>query len=193
LLGFPIAYYIAKIAGQPGPGRLFLMCLIPLWVSDLIRAFGWILLLRETGVISSFLLWAGMIGTADRVPLQRRRGDYRSGLHGHPVHDRTAGFDARRHGQFDDRGGLQSRRQRPTVLRKIIMPYAMPGIVAGCIVTFMLTAGSYLTPILLGGKNSSWFTEQIYDQFITRYNWESGAAFGFLLLAVHIAGGLGSV
>jgi ABC-type Fe3+ transport system permease subunit len=59
----------------------------------------------------------------------------------------------------------------------------MPGIVAGCIVVFMLTAGSYLTPILLGGKNSSWFTEQIYDQFITRYNWESGAAFGFLLLA----------
>ncbi len=70
-----------------------------------------------------------------------------------------------------------------TVLRKIIIPYAMPGIVAVCIVVFMLTAGSYLTPILLGGKNSSWFTEQIYDQFITRYNWESGAAFGFLLLA----------
>ena len=46
----------------------------------------------------------------------------------------------------------------------------------------MLTAGSYLTPILLGGKNSMWFTEQIYDQFITRYNWESGATFGVLLL-----------
>ena len=70
-----------------------------------------------------------------------------------------------------------------TVLRRIIVPYAMPGIASGCIVVFMLTAGSYLTPILLGGKNSSWFTEQIYDQFITRYNWESGAAFGFLLLA----------
>ena len=70
-----------------------------------------------------------------------------------------------------------------TVLRRIIVPYAMPGIASGCIVVFMLTAGSYLTPILLGGKNSSWFTEQIYEQFITRYNWESGAAFGFLLLA----------
>ena len=58
----------------------------------------------------------------------------------------------------------------------------MPGIVAGCLIVFMLTAGAYLTPILLGGKNSMWFTEQIYDQFITRYNWESGAAFGILLL-----------
>jgi spermidine/putrescine transport system permease protein len=52
LLGFPIAYYIAKIAGNRTRGALFLMCLIPLWVSDLIRAFGWILLLRETGIIS---------------------------------------------------------------------------------------------------------------------------------------------
>ena len=47
---------------------------------------------------------------------------------------------------------------RFTVLRRIVIPYAMPGIVAGCIIVFMLTAGSYLTPILLGGKNSMWFT-----------------------------------
>jgi spermidine/putrescine transport system permease protein len=67
----------------------------------------------------------------------------------------------------------------------------MPGIVAGCIVVFMLTAGSYLTPILLGGKNSSWFTEQIYDQFITRYNWESGAGLRLPAAGLHVAGGLG--
>ena len=46
----------------------------------------------------------------------------------------------------------------------------------------MLTLGNYLTPTLLGGKNSQWFTEQIYTQFITRFNWEQGAALGFLLL-----------
>jgi spermidine/putrescine transport system permease protein len=58
----------------------------------------------------------------------------------------------------------------------------MPGIVSGCIVVFMLSLGNYLTPILLGGKDSLWFTEQIYAQFITRFNWEQGSAFGFLLL-----------
>jgi spermidine/putrescine transport system permease protein len=68
------------------------------------------------------------------------------------------------------------------VLRKVIIPHAMPGIVSGCIVVFMLSLGNYLTPILLGGKDSMWFTEQIYVQFITRFNWEQGAAFGFLLL-----------
>ena len=60
LIGFPIAYYIAKIAGKRSKGALFLLCLIPLWVSDLIRAFGWILLLRETGVVSSTLQWSGL-------------------------------------------------------------------------------------------------------------------------------------
>ncbi|HAY48968.1 MAG TPA: ABC transporter permease, partial [Thalassospira sp.] len=69
-----------------------------------------------------------------------------------------------------------------TVTRDIVIPHAMPGIASGCIVVFMLTLGNYLTPNLLGGKDSLWFTEQIYTQFITRFNWESGSAFGFLLL-----------
>ncbi|MGI9355163.1 MAG: ABC transporter permease [Rhizobiaceae bacterium] len=183
ILGFPIAYYIAKIAGNRTRGALFLMCLIPLWVSDLIRAFGWILLLRETGVISSSLQWAGVIGS----PIEFLYNDAAviMGLVYTvilfmivPLVSTLDGMDRSMIEAGYNLGG-----NGPTVLRRIIIPYAMPGIVAGCIVVFMLTAGSYLTPILLGGKNSSWFTEQIYDQFITRYNWESGAAFGFLLLA----------
>ncbi|WP_299860131.1 ABC transporter permease [uncultured Hoeflea sp.] len=182
LLGFPIAYYIAKIAGNRTRGALFLMCLIPLWVSDLIRAFGWILLLRETGVISSSLQWAGLIDT----PIEFLYNDAAviMGLVYTvilfmivPLVSTLDGMDNSMIEAGYNLGG-----NGPTVLRRIIIPYAMPGIVAGCIVVFMLTAGSYLTPILLGGKNSSWFTEQIYDQFITRYNWEAGAAFGFLLL-----------
>ena len=74
-----------------------------------------------------------------------------------------------------------------SVLRKIVIPHAAPGVTAGCIVVFMLTLGNYLTPTLLGGKNSQWFTEQIYTQFITRFNWEQGAAFGFLLLGLSTA------
>ena len=71
-----------------------------------------------------------------------------------------------------------------SILRTIVIPHAAPGITAGCIIVFMLTLGNYLTPNMLGGKNSQWFTEQIYTQFITRFNWEQGAAFGFLLLVL---------
>ncbi len=183
LIGFPIAYYIAKVAGYRTRGALFLFCLIPLWVSDLIRAFGWILLLRETGVISGFLQWSGII--AEPVEFLYNDVTVIIGLVYTvilfmivPIASTLDGMDNSMIEAGYNLGGSGL-----TVLGRIIVPYAMPGIASGCIVVFMLTAGSYLTPILLGGKNSSWFTEQIYDQFITRYNWESGAAFGFFLLA----------
>ncbi len=183
LIGFPIAYYIAKIAGRRSRGALFLLCLIPLWVSDLIRAFGWILLLRETGVISTSLQKIGLISQ----PIEFLYNDATVvvGLVYTVILFMIVPLVSTLDGMDDAmvEAGYNLGGSGPTVLRRIIIPYAMPGIVAGCIVVFMLTAGSYLTPILLGGKNSSWFTEQIYDQFITRFNWESGAAFGFLLLA----------
>jgi spermidine/putrescine transport system permease protein len=71
-----------------------------------------------------------------------------------------------------------------TILVRIVIPHAMPGIVSGSIVVFMLTLGNYLTPNLMGGKNSLWFTEQIYNQFIASFNWNQGSAFGFLLLVL---------
>lgn len=182
LIGFPIAYYIAKIAGKRSKGALFLLCLIPLWVSDLIRAFGWILLLRETGVISTALQKAGLVG----APIEFLYNDATviMGLVYTVILFMIVPLVSTLDGMDDAmiEAGYNLGGNGPTVLRRIIIPYAMPGIVSGCIVVFMLTAGSYLTPILLGGKNSSWFTEQIYEQFISRYNWESGAAFGFLLL-----------
>ena len=182
IIGFPIAYYIAKIAGKRSKGALFLLCLIPLWVSDLIRAFGWILLLRETGVVSTALQKTGLVNQ----PIEFLYNDATviMGLVYTVILFMIVPLVSTLDGMDDAmvEAGYNLGGNGPTVLRRIIIPYAMPGIVSGCIVVFMLTAGSYLTPILLGGKNSSWFTEQIYEQFISRYNWESGAAFGFLLL-----------
>ena len=182
IIGFPIAYYIAKIAGKRSKGALFLLCLIPLWVSDLIRAFGWILLLRETGVISTALQKTGLVGQP--VEFLYNDATVIMGLVYTVILFMIVPLVSTLDGMDDAmvEAGYNLGGNGPTVLRRIIIPYAMPGIVSGCIVVFMLPAGSYLTPILLGGKNSSWFTEQIYEQFISRYNWESGAAFGFLLL-----------
>ncbi len=183
LIGFPIAYYIAKLAGNRTKGALFLLCLIPLWVSDLIRAFGWILLLRETGVVSSSLQWAGLV--SGPVEFLYTDATVIMGLIYTVILFMIVPLVSTLDGMDDAmiEAGYNLGGNSFTVFRRIIIPYAMPGIVAGCIIVFMLTAGSYLTPVLLGGKNSSWFTEQIYDQFISRYNWESGATFGILLLA----------
>jgi spermidine/putrescine transport system permease protein len=183
LVGFPVAYYIAKIAPPGTKGAMLLLCLVPLWVSDLVRAFGWIVLLRETGLVSGFLQWTGLV--SGPVELLYNDVTVVIGLIYTVVLFMIVPLVSTLEGMDNSllEAGYNLGGSRLTVLRRIVIPYAMPGVVAGCIIVFMLTAGSYLTPILLGGKNSSWFTEQIYNQFITRYNWEAGATFGVLLLA----------
>jgi spermidine/putrescine transport system permease protein len=180
---FPVAYYIAKIARQRSRAALFLLCLVPLWASDLVRAFGWMMLLRETGIVSNVLQWAGLV--SGPVELLYNDATVVIGLVYTVILFMIVPLVSTLDGMDNSliEAGYNLGGSRFTVFRRIVVPYAMPGIVAGCIVVFMLTAGSYLTPVLLGGKNSMWFTQQIYAQFITRYNWEYGSTFGVLLLA----------
>ena len=187
LLAFPIAWTITKLApGKPG-AMLFVVCLIPFWVSETVRTLGWMILLRETGVLPSLLAHLGV--TAAPVELLYHDATILVGL----VYTSLLFMVVPLIGSLEslDNSLIEAAYDLGSsgwsVLRKIVIPHALPGITAGCIVVFMLALGNYLTPTLLGGKNSQWFTEQIYTQFITRFNWEQGAAFGFLLLALSTA------
>jgi spermidine/putrescine transport system permease protein len=187
LLAFPMAWIIAKIAQGRARSTLFILCLIPFWVSETVRTLGWMILLRESGVLPSLLVKLGVTS----VPVELLYHDatimvgliYASLLF--MVIPLISSLESLDNALIEAAYDLGA--NGPAVLRTIVIPHAAPGITAGCIVVFMLTLGSYLTPTLLGGKNSQWFTEQIYTQFITRFNWEQGAAFGFLLLALSTA------
>jgi spermidine/putrescine transport system permease protein len=182
LIGFPVAFHIAKIAKGRLQSALFLLCLVPFWVSELVRTFGWMILLRETGLFSGFLQWLGLVDG----PVEMLYNDaaimvglvYTSMLFMVvPLITTMESLDDSIIEAGYDLGGSGA-----SVLREIVIPHAMPGIVAGSIVVFMLSLGNYLTPTMLGGKDSLWFTQLIYSQFIVRFNWELGAAFGFMLL-----------
>jgi spermidine/putrescine transport system permease protein len=187
LVAFPMAWTIAKIARGRLQSALFVLCLIPFWVSETVRALGWMILLRESGVLPGVLVRLGMTD----MPVDMLYHDatilvglvYTSMLFMVvPLVSALESLDDALIEAAYDLGG-----NGWSILRQIVIPHAAPGIVAGCIVVFMLTLGNYLTPTLLGGKSSQWFTEQIYTQFITRFNWEQGAAFGFLLLGLSTA------
>jgi spermidine/putrescine transport system permease protein len=187
LLAFPIAWTIAKLARGRAGSLLFIVCLIPFWVSETVRTLGWMILLRESGVLPAFLVKLGI--TDVPVELLYRDATILVGLVYTsllfmlvPLVSSLESLDDSLIEAAYDMGA-----NGWAILRTIIVPHAAPGITAGCIVVFMLTLGNYLTPTLLGGKNSQWFTEQIYAQFITRFNWEEGAAFGFLLLGLSTA------
>ena len=187
LLAFPIAWTIAKIARGRVKAMMFVLCLIPFWVSETVRALGWMILLRESGVLPGLLVTLGITP----APVEMLYNDatilvglvYTSMLFMVvPLISALESLDDSLIEAAYDLGG-----NGWSILRQIIIPHAAPGIAAGCIVVFMLTLGNYLTPTMLGGKSSQWFTEQIYTQFITRFNWEQGAAFGFLLLVLSTA------
>jgi spermidine/putrescine transport system permease protein len=187
LLAFPIAWTIAKIARGRTRALMVVLCLIPFWVSETVRTLGWMILLRESGVLPGLLMLLGL--TDQPVELLYRDATILVGLVYTsmlfmvvPLIGALGSLDDSLVEAAYDLGG-----NGWSILRQIVIPHAAPGVVAGCIVVFMLTLGNYLTPTLLGGKNSLWFTEQIYTQFITRFNWEQGAAFGFLLLVLSTA------
>ena len=181
-VSLPVAFYITKVVSPRFSGFLSLLLLMPFWVSELVRVYGWMILLRESGVIDHFLLQAGLL----QRPVEMLYNDitmvmglvYTSMLFMVvPLISVLESLDDSLIEAAYDLGGNVF-----SIVTRIIIPHAMPGIVSGGIVVFMLTLGNYLTPNLIGGKNSLWFTEQIYNQFIASFNWNQGAAFGFLLL-----------
>jgi spermidine/putrescine transport system permease protein len=184
VIAFPIAWVITKVAQGRASTLLFMVCLIPFWVSETVRTLGWLILLRQSGVLPALLVWLGI--TAQPVELLYHNATILTGL----VYTSLLFMVVPLIGSLEslDNSLIEAAydlgASGPAILRKIVIPHAAPGITAGCIVVFMLTLGNYLTPTLLGGKNSQWFTELIYTQFIVRFNWEQGAAFGFLLLAL---------
>lgn len=182
LIALPVAFYITKVVKPKFQGFLTVLLLLPFWVSEMVRIYGWMILLRESGVINHFLLKFGILDH----PVEMLYKDstmvlgliYTSMLFMVvPLMSALESLDdSLIEAAYDLGANMWS------ILFKIIIPHAAPGIVSGSIVVFMLTLGNYLTPNLMGGKNSLWFTEQIYNQFIASFNWNQGSAFGFLLL-----------
>jgi spermidine/putrescine transport system permease protein len=184
IITFPVAFYITKVLSLRYSVFFTILLLVPFWVSELVRIYGWMILLRETGIFNHFLLQLGIIDK----PVEMLYNDismvmglvYTSMLFMVvPLISSLQGLDDSLIEAAYDLGA-----SKPVIFFKIIIPYAMPGITSGSIVVFMLTLGNYLTPNLMGGKNSLWFTEQIYNEFIASFNWNQGAAFGFLLLVL---------
>ncbi len=182
VVALPVAFYVTKVANFKVQGALMVLLLLPFWVSELIRVYGWMILLRESGVINKILVGSGIW----KEPVEMLYNDavmimglvYTSILFMViPVIGVMESLDDSYIEAAYDLGA-----KKMTIWRQIIIPHCMPGIMSGSIVVFMLVLGSYLTPNLMGGKNSLWFTQQIYNQFITYFNWNQGAAFGFLLL-----------
>lgn len=184
IMALPISFYITKVANVKMTGLLMVLILVPFWVSEIVRVYGLMLLLRESGIINSFLVNLGLLN--EPIEMLYNDASMIIGL----IYTTILFMIVPIVGVMDSlddsliEAAYDLGAKKKDIWRRIIIPHCMPGIMSGCIVVFMLVLGNYITPSMMGGKYSLWFTQQIYNQFIAYLNWNQGAAFGFLLLVI---------
>ena len=185
ILAFPLAYFMARVARQRTRALLFIAVLLPLWSSYLIRVYIWRLILAHDGVLnwtlqkvglpaanigySNWAVWLiftyvwlpfmilPVYGALERIP--------------------DSLLEASR--DLGARGFL--------TFRRVVLPLALPGVVAGSIFTFSLTLGDYVTPLLAGGASSQFIGNVVYSSVGISNNVPFAAAFATVPLAVMAA------
>jgi putative spermidine/putrescine transport system permease protein len=181
-LAFPLSYLMTNIRPTLA-GIVLVLVLLPFWTSILVRTAAWTVILQKYGLLNDLLLWLGI--TSERLELMySRTGLIIAMTHIQLPFTLLPIYSVMRSVQPSQLRAAQSLGGRPfTVFRRVYLPQVMPGVLAGCLLTFILCLGYYITPVLIGGAS-----DQLISNFIANYvnvelNWEMAAALSFVLLA----------
>jgi putative spermidine/putrescine transport system permease protein len=179
VVAFPFAYFMARIAAPRTRTALFVAILLPLWASYLAKVYSWLLIFTKGGVLDSVLnvhliysnwavftvfcyLWLPFMIIPVYAALERIPPS-----------------------QIEASQDLGARTWRTT--RLVLLPLALPGIVAGSIFTFSLTLGDYITPLLVGGTSSTFMGNIIYSNIGVANNVPFAAAMAMIPIVIMAA------
>jgi spermidine/putrescine transport system permease protein len=184
LLAYPLAYYLAKVVSPKSVPTLFLLLFVPLWVSEVLRSFAWWIILAFKGPLNAVLMSLGLISEEIRWI-----DGYSPVIIGlvytyvlfmlFPLYNAMQSLDSNQIEAAEDLGAPWWR-----IHWRVILPHSKPGIASGAVMVFMLSAGSLLVPAILGSTTSGWFTQTIQGIMLEENDWNTGAAFAFMLLMV---------
>lgn len=182
IMGYPAAYFIARSKGNKP--LLLLMLMLPFWISYIIRTMSWINILGVSGALNTFLLWIGVIS----APMQMLYNEATVilGL----VHfllpfmvlNVFVSVDGIDETLEDAANSLGATRWQAFL--QVTLPLSLPGLAAGGLLCFVLGAGSYITPLVLGGTSDAMFANLVFEAIITQLNWPLGSALSLMLLVV---------
>jgi putative spermidine/putrescine transport system permease protein len=189
ILAFPFAYYMAKVASRRTQTILFAAVLLPLWASYLARVYAWILILNHNGVLNWSLQSIGLppanIGYTNTAMWLVFSYIWLPFM----IIPTYAALERVPDSLLEAAADLGARRWR--AVRDVVLPLAMPGVVAGSIFTFSLTLGDYITPILVGGAGSSFIGNVVYSNVGIANNVPFAAALGIVpivIMALYLLG-----
>jgi putative spermidine/putrescine transport system permease protein len=179
---YPIALYLHRSSGT---WRTFLFVLVisPLLTSAVVRTYGWIAVLADNGLINNAL---ALLGTRAPVRLLYNMTGIVIGLTEilmpYMILSLLAGF-----GRLDPRceeAALTLGARPWRVFWRIVVPLTAPGIALGCLLCFVLSVSSFITPRLLGGGRVFLLATEIYDEAIVTLNWPGAATLSILVLVI---------
>ena len=182
LVAFPFAYYMARIASPRTRTALFVAILLPLWASYLAKVYSWLLIFTHGGLLDWSL---GKIGLSQVHLIYTNWAVYTVFCYLWlpfmiiPVYAALERIPA---SQIEASQDLGARTWRTT--RLVLLPLALPGIVAGSIFTFSLTLGDYITPLLVGGTSATFIGNIIYTNIGIANNVPFAAAMACIPIAI---------
>ncbi|MCK5568871.1 MAG: ABC transporter permease [Spirochaetes bacterium] len=186
VMAYPLAYMVSfkMIRGR---NLLFMMCIIPLWVSYLVRIIAWRSILGNRGVINSILMAIGIT-----------KGPLEFFLYNKfaiaitltyicipfvfiPVYTALEKIPKNIINAANDLGANEFHS-----FLNVVLPLSLPGLITGFIFSFIIALGDYIIPQQLGGTQGIMFGNLIYSQFGFAFNWPFGAALGFILFVISV-------
>ena len=186
LIGFPLAYWIARFSGRFRNVFLVLV-IIPFLTSYLIRTYGWLAILQRNGLLNALL---GRLGLGDSHTFLNTHFAVILGL--------TYGFlpfmilplyaSIERMDKSLVEASYDLGHGKTSTLFRVIIPSVAPGLVAGVLLVFIPAVGDYITPALLGGVKTQMIGTTIADQFGSGNNWPLGSAMSVLLMTFILIG-----
>jgi ABC-type spermidine/putrescine transport system permease subunit I len=183
VVGYPFAYLMTVVSGRFA-GLLLIAVLLPFWSSLLVRTFAWQVILRDTGIINRFLLDLGLISsplTLIRTTLGVILGMSHILL---PFMVLPLYAVMRRIDPEYGRAAANLGAPPMSAFLRVFVPLSLPGVVAGCLLVFVLALGFYITPALLGGLHDQMISQLIVQQIQQRLDWGFGTAMSVVLMVI---------
>jgi putrescine transport system permease protein len=183
LLGYPMAYAIARARPERRP-LLLMLVVLPFWTSFLIRVYAWMGLLAENGILNQFLRWTGLVPDPGTI-LGTEWAVHLGIVYAYlpfmvlPLYATLEKLDWSLLEAAADLGA------RPmAAFFTVTLPLSLPGVVAGCLLVFIPAVGEFVIPDLLGGTNTLMIGKVLWDEFFTNSDWPLASAVAILLLVL---------
>jgi putative spermidine/putrescine transport system permease protein len=181
VLGFPLAYVLARMQSN-WKNVLIMLVVLPLFVGNAVRSAGWMVAFGSKGFINAALIGGGL--TAAPIDIMYTETAVIIGIAAVNLPFMVLTLSSVIEGidRAIEEAAFSLGAAPGVMLRRVLVPLAMPGILAGTILTFILAMNAYATPVLLGGPKFQTMGPLVYNQFAQQNNWPFGAAISFILM-----------